>query len=281
MTPIEPGTLPRAWEPPLLPGGCRADFCAHSYNADLVILRQSGQTHFEKPFLYLVFGDEAAMLVDTGAPGADVAGAVAQALKDREDLTGHRPRHLVVTHTHGHSDHVAGDRQFASRDATWLVAATTEAAREFFAIPAGPDGVGEVNLGGRTLDVIPVPGHDPTSIAFYDRRTGVLLSGDLLYPGRLYVRDATAFRESVRRLVRFTEERPVAHILGAHIENSRTPFLDYPEGTVIQPDEHELGLGRAHLLELHLALARIDADRPERVVLRDFTIWPVPPEQGA
>ena len=29
-------------------------------------------------------------------------------------------------------------------------------------------------------------------------------------------------------------------MLGAHIENTRTPYLDYPEGTTFQPDEHVL-----------------------------------------
>ena len=42
------------------------------------------------------------------------------------------------------------------------------------------------------------------SIALYDRRTGLLLTGDTLYPGRLYVRDGPAFAASIQRLVAFT-----------------------------------------------------------------------------
>ena len=53
--------------------------------------------------------------------------------------------------------------------------------------------------------------------------------------------------------IRFTRDKPVAHILGAHVENSRTPYVDYPEGTRHQPGEHALELGRAHLLELNEA----------------------------
>jgi hypothetical protein len=95
-----------------------------------------------------------------------------------------------------------------------------------------------------------------------------------LYPGRLYVRDAEAFADSIDRLVAFTATRPVAHVLGAHIENRRTPFLDYPEGTTFQPEEHVLELGRAHLLELQDTLRAIG--RPlKRRALRDFTVWPV------
>ena len=49
------------------------------------------------------------------------------------------------------------------------------------------------------------------SIALYDRRTAILLTGDTLYPGRLYVRDGPAFTASVQRLVAFTRDKPVAH----------------------------------------------------------------------
>ena len=271
---LEPGSLPLGWtvgrgDPATEP------FLVEEYNPDFLILRQSGETHFEKPFLYLVFGAERALLVDTGAPGVDVAGEVMRIVRGHatSDAAGrHTP--LVVAHTHGDSDHVAGDAQFVRVPETTVVGTNRDAVAAFFGIDAWPDGVGSLDLGNRVLDVVPIPGHEPSSVAFYDRRTGVLLSGDLLYPGRLYVRDADTFRASVRRLVAFTATRPVAHILGAHIENTRTAFLDYPEGTAWQPDEHALELGRAHLLELADALEAMPGAL-ERRALRDFTIWPV------
>ncbi len=76
--------------------------------------------------------------------------------------------------------------------------------------------------------------------------------------------------------INFTGPRGVSHILGAHIENTRTPYLDYPEGTKFQPEEHVLELGRAHLLELQDALRQM-GNRLDRRSLRDFTIWPVAP----
>jgi hypothetical protein len=88
------------------------------------------------------------------------------------------------------------------------------------------------------------------------------------------VRDRGAFVESVDRLVNFTQTRRVVHILGAHIENTRTPYLDYPEGTTFQPEEHALELGRGHLLELSDALSQM-GNPLERRAPRDFTIWPV------
>ena len=75
-------------------------------------------------------------------------------------------------------------------------------------------------------------------------------------------------------MVDFTKDKPVGHILGTHIENARTPYIDYPEGTRFQPDEHVLELGRAHLLELQDALDRMPGPIVRRA-LRDFTIWPV------
>ena len=130
-------------------------------------------------------------------------------------------------------------------------------------------------LGGRTLDIVPIPGHERASIAIYDRRTGILLTGDTMYPGRLYVADGAAFAKSVQRLVTFTKDLPVAHVLGAHIEQARTPFLDYPVGTKFQPDEHALDLSRGQLLELNDALQQM-GNTVVRRAMRDFTVWPVP-----
>jgi hydroxyacylglutathione hydrolase len=269
---LEPGTLPMSWTTgascPETPG-----VRSYEYNEHLVILRQSGCTNFEKPFLYLLFGSRTALLVDTGARTTDIAGPVRDALKRWSAAHGHDVR-LVVVHSHGHGDHTAGDSQFLDAPTTTLVAATPEAVQQFFGLRDWPNQTASYDLGDRLVDIIPIPGHQAASIAIYDRRTGVLLTGDTLYPGRLYIGDAAAFRLSVQRLVEFTRDKPVAHVLGAHIENARTPFLDYPEGTKYQRDEHALELGRAHLLELDEALRRMNGPIV-RQRLRDFTIWPV------
>ena len=97
-----------------------------------------------------------------------------------------------------------------------------------------------------------------------------------MYPGRLYVSDWEAFRQSTLRLLRFTNDHPVSHILGCHIEQQRTPYTDYKTGTVFQPDEHALELGRAELLELNEALDLL-GHTPSRAAYRDFTISPVLP----
>ena len=274
---LERGTLPVSW---LTAASCPETpaFRVHEYNPDLFILRQSGCTNFEKPFLYLLFGERSAMLVDTGAQSAEVAAVVDQAIERWSVRHQRRPVSLVVVHSHGHGDHVAGDAQFKGRANTTLVAASAAALTAFFGLKAWPDLWATYTLSGRLIDVIPIPGHEPASIALYDRRTGLLLTGDTLYPGRLYVRDGPAFVASIRRLVAFTRDKPVAHILGAHVENMRTPYLDYPEGTPYQPDEHALELGRAHLLELNDALMEMRGAIVRRA-FRDFTVWPLQPQR--
>ena len=272
--PPERGAFPQRWTPERPECAEVPPFLVHEYNPTFIILRQSGCTNFEKPFLYLILGTKQAMLVDTGAKGADVSGVVAEVLRRHARQQQRPDLPLLVVHSHGHSDHVAGDAALRARPGVQVVEGQPEAVSTLFGITTWPRAVAQHDLGDRVLDIIPIPGHEVASIAIYDRRTGILLTGDTLYPGRLYVRDHAAFRDSIDRLVDFTATHDVAHALGAHIENTHTPFVDYPEGTVFQPDEHTLELGRAHLLELQSALRTMNGPI-ERRRLRDFTIWPV------
>ena len=248
----------------------------HEYNSTFFILRQSGCTSFEKPFLYLVLGSKQALLFDTGAAGAQVSAVVAELLRRHSQRQQTPVLPLLVVHSHGHSDHTAGDAELSQIPGARVIAASPDALAAFFGIKNWPREIAQHDLGDRVVDIVPIPGHEAASIALYDRRTGTLLTGDTLYPGRLYVRDARAFVESIGRLVEFTATRHVAHVLGAHIENTSTPFLDYPEGTTFQPDEHSLELGRAHLLELQGTLRQMSG-RLQRHSLRDFTLWPLVP----
>lgn len=207
----------------------QSDFRIHEYNPDFYILRQSGCTNYEKPFLYLIFGDGQALLVDTGAKGARVADAIAAALKRWADTHGKPVPRLVAAHSHAHGDHVAGDSALAAIGGVTVVGTSPEAVERFFGLK--------------------------------------------MYPGRLYVADAAAFTKSVRRLVEFTRDLRVAHVLGTHIEEARTPFLDYSIGTRFQPDEHVLELSRGHLLELNDALEHMGTTIVRRA-MADFTIWP-------
>jgi hydroxyacylglutathione hydrolase len=273
---LETGTLPAKW----ITGGpdCATvpKWQVHQYNPDLYIIRESGCTNYEKPFLYLLFGKDRAMLQDTGAGETNVAEIVGQTMAEWCKRNGRDSIPLLVTHSHGHGDHISGDAQFAGKPGMTVVPLSVEGTQKAFGIQNWPVQIGSVDLGSRVLDVIPIPGHQPFGVAYYDRRTGILFTGDTLYPGRLYVSDAPAFIVSIQRLVDFTKDKPVAHILGCHIEESKTPFLDYPVGTKNQPDEHVLELSHAHLVELNDALKTMNGN-VVRYALRDFTIWPNKP----
>jgi glyoxylase-like metal-dependent hydrolase (beta-lactamase superfamily II) len=252
----------------------RPAFRIREYGPGLFVLRQPACTNYEKPFLYLLVGRSRALLLDTGAGGIAVAAPIDSVLGAWRAAHGGAPRELVVAHSHGHEDHVAGDDQFRGRAGVTLVAPDTAAVRAFFGFRTWSTDSAVLDLGGRVLDVLPIPGHEPASLAVYDRATGVLLTGDTFYPGRLYVRDTAAFATSVARLVAFTASRPVTAILGTHIEQARTPFTDYPVGTQDQPDEDALELSRAELVVLDSAV-RTMRGRFARARLPRFTIWPL------
>ena len=274
---VRAGSLPLSWNT----GGPKCmempEWQIHEYNPDLYILRQSGCTDFEKPFVYLLIGGGRALLLDTGSRQGNIVPAVQLTLhrwlrRNQRDVIP-----LVAVHTHSHSDHIAGDAELQALEdpaiPVTVVAPTLEATRKFYGMVSWPDDRGSVDLGGRVIDVLATPGHDAIGVALYDRQTGILFTGDNVYPGRLYIRDFAAYEHSNQRMIRFTEGRPVAHILGNHIEQTRTPFRDYPVGTLYQPDEHELALARGVLLEIQAGLAAMHGT-PARVAYRDFTLWP-------
>ena len=276
---VEAGVLPKAWAVSGPECGAAPAWQVHEYNPDFYILRQSGCIHYEKPFLYLIFGRNTALLEDTGAGQIDSASVVKDLLAKwakRNGKTGPVP--LIVVHSHAHGDHTAGDPGFKDQPNVQFVAATVPELQKAFGIKTWPTDIVSIDLGGRIVDLIPIPGHDAASIALYDRQTAILLTGDSFYPGRLYVGEAEfpAFVASTRRMVDFTKNKPVAHILGTHIEQTRTPFVDYPRGTVHQPDEHVLELTRGTLLELDDALTQLNG-KLQRVVLRDVILSPRAP----
>lgn len=255
----------------------------HRYDPHTLVLRQSKAIHFEAPFLFLLFGNERALLLDTGAT-ADPALFPLRSTVDaliEEWLTEHpRPSYeLVVAHTHAHSDHVAGDPQFTGRPATRVVAPDVAAVQAFFGFTGWPTEVVRFDLGGRVLDVTGIPGHHETSIAIYDPWTGILFTGDTVLPGRFYVHDFPAFRASLDRLVQLAADRPVTHVLGCHIEMRRTPGRDYPIGARYQPDEPPLQLTVAQLAAARDAAVKV-ADHPGVHVFDDFIIFNGPCRAG-
>ena len=247
------------------------------YDADTYVIRQSLTTSDEAPFLYLLFGKDRALLLDTGAgnmkmrPAVDAAIAKWLAAHNRTSIP------LVVAHSHGHGDHIAGDAEFTARPDTTVIGTKPRDVAAFFKITDWPKQIVTFDLGERKLDIIPTPGHQPAHIMIYDERTRLLLSGDSLYPGRLYVPSNLFkdYRDSINRVAGFAASHRISHILGAHIEMATTPGKDFTLGARVHPGEHKLELTAETLTELKTSLNGM-GDAVVRDVRDDFIVFPAP-----
>jgi glyoxylase-like metal-dependent hydrolase (beta-lactamase superfamily II) len=272
---IATGDLDVRWIHGTAPGQQPTDpaWQVHRYDAGTVILRQSKDQDYEAPFVFLLFGSERALLLDTGATGD---GHLRQAVDELVDawLADHpvSDYRLVVAHTHAHGDHVAGDATFAARARTEVVGTSVVEVQAFFGFDDWPGEEVGLDLGGRHLLVTGIPGHEEASIAVYDEQTGLLLTGDSVYPGRIYVRDLPSYVDSLDRLVAITEAHHVSHVLGCHIEMTTTPGSDYPLGCRYQPDEPPLQMTVAQLRAMRDA-ARSVADQPGVHRFDDFILY--------
>ena len=254
-----PGSLPAQWN--IGAEDCEASPQAplqvHTYEPQTFILRQSPCANFEANFIYLLIGSDKALLIDTGAVADPKAMPLAKTiLKLLPDEDG-KKLPLLVAHTHRHLDHRGGDPQFVSLPLVEVVPFDLQGVRAFFGFNDWPNGISHIDLGGRTVDVIPTPGHNQTHLAFYDDRTGILFTGDFLMPARLLIEDAGGYRESALRVIDFLKTRQLTHILGGHIELN-TAGRAYRFGTHYHPNEHCLELTRADLAALPAAFERFN-----------------------
>lgn len=125
-----------------------------------------------------------------------------------------------VINTHGHFDHIGGNGYFINakiaiheNDADIIETGDIErSVADFFDGKLKPRTVdmklkeGDVlNIGGMELEVIHTPGHTPGSICLYNRKDGILFTGDTIFAngvGRtdLPGGDPNALRESIEKL---------------------------------------------------------------------------------
>ncbi len=143
---------------------------------------------------FLFAGTEQALLVDTGFGGGNIRGA-AQALTTL-------PLRLVNTHTDG--DHTGCNQLF---DKAWMHPAEYDryAQTGVPPCPAAPLWEGDiVDIGTWHLEVILIPGHTPGSVALLEPSRRVLLAGDSVQAGAVYLfgpgRNLPAYIESMEKL---------------------------------------------------------------------------------
>ncbi len=166
----------------------------------------------------IIAGSHGTLMVESYA-SADGARWMAERARE---LTGRWPTHVVLTHFHGdHTNGLEGCAEVSSpaimtTDTTRRLVEEADAARGIE--PASqrrqmladvdvldPTSVSEVELGGRTVRVVPRAGHTPSDVTVELEEPGVVWCGDLVWNHMFpNYRDATPSRLSrdVRALVR-------------------------------------------------------------------------------
>lgn len=221
----------------------------HSYNSQTFLLRENLCSTFEAPFMYLLVGSTKALLIDTGDVADPQAMPLAATVMGLLPGQGPAKLPLLVVHTHRHLDHRAGDAQFRQFSNAEVVGFDIDSVRRYYKFTDWPNGLAQLDLGGRIVDVIPTPGHNETEVTFYDRNTGLLFTGDFLMPARLLIDDTRADIASADRIAAFVKDHPVSYILGGHIEMNSAGEL-FPWESQFHPDEHALPLTKDDAIKL-------------------------------
>ena len=153
---------------------------------------------------FLLTGQGHALLIDTGFPDSRVAQAVRALTCDP----------VTVLLTHGDGDHTGGLRDFG---ACWLHPGDWEMVDP--AVRCRPLREGNVfSCGGYQLEVIEIPGHTYGSVALLDRAHRLLLPGDSVQVGPIFLfgphRDLPRYIRSLEKLLALRDQ--VDTILPCH-----------------------------------------------------------------
>ena len=148
---------------------------------------------------YLFCGDEKAALIDTGMNMPN-AKEIAEKLTDLP---------LILINTHADPDHISGnsafDEFYMSPDEEGNY--KSHGGKGKF-IPVREGDI--IDLGGRKLEIIDIPGHTPGSIAILDREYRVLVSGDSVQDDNIFMfgehRNIAKFIESMKHLLQYDGE---------------------------------------------------------------------------
>ncbi len=196
------------------------------YRVDDGVFAITEPFQFQEVISYLILGSKGAMLFDTGL-------GIGRMREVVEELT-RLP--VTVLNSHTHFDHVGGNAEFErilAMDTTYTRANTRGFPPETLAgevsgealcrpLPPGTDARSyrtrpytpsafvrhghRVDLGGRELEVLHVPGHTPDAVALRDAAASLLWTGDSFYEGPIWLivpeTDWAAYAASVDRLVR-------------------------------------------------------------------------------
>lgn len=165
--------------------------------------------------MYLITGKDRALLLDTGF-GDDSLCDVIQSLYGGP---------ITLAHTHGHPDHIGGDRNFSqilAHRADWkeIIDITHIEKSALKELREGD----RISLGDRDIEVLEVPGHTPGSLAFFDRKRRLLFVGDYVSDKTVYLcmpgASAHLYCDSIARMI--SMKRLYDVLLGCHGQAMQT-----------------------------------------------------------
>ena len=198
-----------------------------------------------------------ALLIDTG--DVEDPQKIALATTVNQQLTGNGSERLplLVVHTPSTPGSPRRRRAVPTQPNTQVVGFDLDSVRKFYNFTQWPNGSAEIDLGDRTVDVIPTPRHEQTEVSFYDRNSGLVFWGDFLMPARYWSTIPTRTGSARRDFSSCLRNRPVTAFLGGHIEMDAQGKL-FEWQSQYHPHEHTLRLTLADLQRLSTALARLN-----------------------
>ena len=122
----------------------------HAYNDHTFILRENKAINYEGAFMYLLFGNQTAILIDQGSTSSPdlfplrevVDGIILEWEKNnRQEVK------LIVANSHLHGDHFAAWNQFVDRPNTLMVGLTHEEMMNFWGFKSYPRRKDHLRLG--------------------------------------------------------------------------------------------------------------------------------------
>jgi len=201
----------------------------------------------EMPHIYVVRGPRKAIVIDTGCATADLFDFL-RCLPELDGLE------FQVVNTHVHYDHIMGnhtfcrptgflrpqcraicqgarDRRFSENWRETSLQKTVGASIQGFCVTHWLQEGEKIHLDedspsdAEALEVLYTPGHTPDSISLYLPAENRLFTGDLIYPGSIFLflpgSSLEEFEQSLVKLRRFVAERPPGLVLGCgHITHT-------------------------------------------------------------
>jgi glyoxylase-like metal-dependent hydrolase (beta-lactamase superfamily II) len=251
---------------------------ALQYNEDTYILRQNICVHWEGPFTYLLFGNRGALLIDAGATQEasyyPLRRTVDAIIHRWSQMRGKKSVPLTIALTSG--EDIAQNQgliQFADRPDTKIAPQPLAEMKRFYGFAASwPEGIAQIDLGDRIVDVIPTPGTHKDGLTFYDRYNDFLHTGDFLFPGKINIANDRDYAVSLARLKKWKDEHSVKWVMGGHVEMQFVPGKVYPRFYTYKPYEHLLQMEPALIDEALTYAQQVQGQklvliRPEFVLL--------------